>query len=66
MDSGWEKGGGFSVYHKGEMVVNYVGGYADEETELQWTLDTVSQYYSTTKGVAAIVMALLVDRYLNR
>ena len=39
-----------------------LGGYADRGAQWEWTSDIVSQYFSTSKAVAAVVMALLVDR----
>ena len=41
-----------------------MGGYADPDAEAQvpWTEETVSQFFSTTKGVSAIVIAMLVER----
>ncbi len=50
VESGQEYGSGFAVYHKGELVVNMVGGYADKAAHRPWTKDTVAQAYSTTKG----------------
>ena len=62
VDSGLEKGGGFAVWYKGELVFNYVGGYADDEAERPYTQDTLTIIYSSTKGVSAIATALLVER----
>lgn len=62
IESGELKGGGLSVYHNGELVVELFGGQADPHNNMEWERDTLTQAYSTTKGVAAIVMAMLVDR----
>ena len=51
------------MYYKGEKVVDFIGGYADPEANLPWKKDTLCQIYSATKGVSAIVVGMLVDRY---
>ncbi|XP_072174833.1 beta-lactamase domain-containing protein 2-like [Diadema setosum] len=55
-------GSAFSAYYKGKKVVDLWGGYADADIGQQWRQDTMSIFYSTTKGIAAICFALLVDR----
>ena len=62
MDSGLETGGAFAVFHKGELVVEFSGGYADEEAELGWNKETLAPLFSSVKGMTAITMAMLVDR----
>ncbi|XP_013394567.1 beta-lactamase domain-containing protein 2 isoform X2 [Lingula anatina] len=63
LKSGQEKGGGFAVYHKGELVVDIWGGYRDTQGEgVPWKEDTLGLFFSTTKGVAALMVAMLVDR----
>ncbi|XP_072176682.1 beta-lactamase domain-containing protein 2-like [Diadema setosum] len=57
-------GSAFSAYYKGEKVVDVWGGYADGEIRQPWREDTMSVFYSTTKGVAAICLAMLADRGL--
>jgi len=64
VESGEQQGGAFAVYYKGERVVNLLGGYADPEAQIPWTEDTISQFFSTTKGISALVIAMLVDRGL--
>lgn len=52
-EHGWDKaeaGSAFSVYHKGEKVVDIWAGYADYEAEVLWKEDTMSILLSTTKG----------------
>ena len=44
-------------------MVEFSGGYADEEAEWTWERTTLTHLFSTGKGVAAVVMAVLVDRY---
>lgn len=57
-----EIGASFSVIHKGELVVDLWAGDADETGATPWAHDTLANVWSTTKGVAAICVALLVDR----
>src|SRR5262249_50845811 len=52
----------FSVVHDGEVVVDLWGGYADKARTRPWAADTLTNVWSTTKGVAAICIAMLVDR----
>lgn len=46
LDSGLEHGAGIVIYYKGEMVVEFYGGYADEEAEWLWSKDVVTQVKS--------------------
>jgi len=57
-----ELGAGFAAVHDGEVVVNLWGGWANREQTRPWVEDTIAPVYSTTKGVSALVMALLADR----
>uniref|UniRef100_A0A914UL92 Beta-lactamase-related domain-containing protein n=1 Tax=Plectus sambesii TaxID=2011161 RepID=A0A914UL92_9BILA len=60
---GWERdGASFVVYHKGKKVVDLWGGYADTASLRKWKEDTISVVFSSTKAVAALCVALLVDR----
>ena len=59
-----ELGAGFAAVRGGEIVVNVWGGWADRARTRPWAPDTIVPVYSTTKGVAAIVMAWLADRGL--
>lgn len=61
---GEEIGAGFAATRDGEVVVDIWGGWADRALTRPWTQDTIVPVYSTTKGVSAIVMALLADRGL--
>jgi CubicO group peptidase (beta-lactamase class C family) len=56
-------GGAFSAYYKGEPVVDLWGGYADVETKQLWEKDTISMAYSSTKGLAALCIGVLVTRW---
>ncbi|KAK6051054.1 hypothetical protein COOONC_11441 [Cooperia oncophora] len=56
---GWEKGGAaFAVYHKGRLVVDLWGGYADKSCNRLWN----EGHHDFS--VAAICVAILVDRGL--
>lgn len=56
-------GGAMCVYHRGEKVVDVWGGRRDEQGA-QWAHDTMAVSYSTTKGVTATALHILVDRGL--
>ncbi len=57
-----EMGASFSAIRDGEVVVDIWGGWANREQTRAWEENTIAPVYSTTKGVSAIVMALLADR----
>lgn len=57
-----ELGAGFAVMLDGETIVNLQGGWADRKKTRLWDTDTLVPVFSTTKGVAALVIALLLDR----
>ncbi|PIO76532.1 beta-lactamase [Teladorsagia circumcincta] len=60
---GWERGGAaFVVYFNGKKVVDLWGGYADKECKRLWKKDTLNVAFSSTKAVAAICVAQLVDQ----
>ena len=56
-------GAAVSVYHRGECVVDLWGGSKDDEGTL-WSRDTMAPSFSTTKGVAATLLHIYVDRGL--
>ena len=56
-------GAAVSVYHRGEKVVDLWGGCCDEDESL-WQRETMAPSFSTTKGVAATLLHLYVDRGL--
>jgi len=56
-------GAAFCVYHQGTCVVDLWGGYRDRRGT-QWTRDTMSPSFSTTKGVASTLLHMMVDRGL--
>ncbi len=57
-----ELGSSLCVYHRGECVVDIWGGYQDREKTRPWEADTTICVYSTTKALAAVCAAVLVDR----
>lgn len=60
-DAGNELGAGFSAYLDGDLIVDLVGGYANRDKTAAWTADTIVPVYSTTKPIAALVLASLID-----
>jgi len=59
---GVEIGAGLAVYHRGRRVVDVWGGTADVARGSPWTHDTRIVVFSSTKGLAAMALALLADR----
>lgn len=59
-----ELGACFAAYKDGEKVVDLWGGYKDREKKIPWTEDTLINVWSTTKGMAALTIARLVDQGL--
>lgn len=59
-----QHGGSVAVVHRGELVAELWGGYSDAAQDQSWRQDTLVNVWSTTKGIAAIAMAMLVDRGL--
>lgn len=57
-----ELGGSVAVYHKGEKVVDLWGGIRDPKANTPWKEDTMAVVYSTTKGLAAMTLALAHSR----
>jgi CubicO group peptidase (beta-lactamase class C family) len=53
-----ELGGACCVYQDGEKVVDLWGGVKDRASGEPWRNDTMVVVHSTTKGLAAMVMAL--------
>ena len=57
-----ELGGACCVYHRGERVVDLWGGVRSKTTGEPWQEDTMVLVYSTTKGLAAMTLALAHSR----
>lgn len=57
-----ELGAGFAAVRDGKIVVDLWGGWADRAQTRPWTRETLVPVCSSTKGVSALVLALLVER----
>lgn len=57
-----EVGAALSVFQGERCVVDLWGGHADAARVHPWRQDTLLNVYSTTKGIVATCIALLVDR----
>jgi CubicO group peptidase (beta-lactamase class C family) len=57
-----ELGGACCVYHRGEKVVDLWGGIRNDQTGEPWERDTMVIVHSTTKGLAAMTLALAHSR----
>ena len=57
---GEEVGAGFSLVHDGKPVVDLTGGTADDSGRV-YDAETLQLVFSSTKGVAAICLAMLVQ-----
>lgn len=57
-----ELGGACCVYQQGEKVVDLWGGVRNKETGEPWEADTMALVYSTTKGLAAMTLAIAHSR----
>lgn len=55
-------GAAVCVYHRGRPVVDLWGGWADLEAAQRWRRDTLQPVFSSTKGVTATCVHLLVQR----
>ena len=56
-----EVGAGFCVVVDGEVVVDLWGGFQDRAQTRPWGENTLVNVYSTTKGIAALAFARLVE-----
>jgi CubicO group peptidase (beta-lactamase class C family) len=61
-EDGLELGAGFAAIVDDRVVVDLYGGYSDHNRTIPWNSDTLVPVYSTTKPIAAMVLALLVER----
>jgi CubicO group peptidase (beta-lactamase class C family) len=57
-----EIGAACTVYHRGTKVVDLWGGYRDRKSQALWEENTMEIVFSTTKGMAAITLAVLNSR----
>jgi len=58
---GGELGARFAFAVEGEIVVDLMGGHADRKRTVPFGPDTLTALFSTTKAVAALMVARLVD-----
>lgn len=56
-----ELGAGFSAYLDGQLIVELFGGFADRKKQRAWDSETVVPIYSTTKPIAALTLAHVID-----
>lgn len=56
-----ELGAGFSAYLDGDLIVDLHGGYADRKKQTAWNERTIVPVFSTTKPIAALVLARVID-----
>jgi CubicO group peptidase (beta-lactamase class C family) len=57
-----ELGGACCAYHRGEKIVDLWGGVRNKATGEPWQEDTMVIVYSTTKGLAAMTLAVAHSR----
>ena len=60
--AGQELGARFCVAIEGEVVVDLMGGWADRAASVAFGPDTLTPVFSTTKALAALMMARLVSQ----
>uniref|UniRef100_A0A915A7Y9 Beta-lactamase-related domain-containing protein n=1 Tax=Parascaris univalens TaxID=6257 RepID=A0A915A7Y9_PARUN len=51
-----------AAYHNDEIIVDLWGGYADRSADRLWEHDTMTVTFSTTKAIAALIVAIFVSR----
>ncbi|MEO0700203.1 MAG: serine hydrolase domain-containing protein, partial [Pseudomonadota bacterium] len=56
-----ELGAGFCAIIDGEVIVDLHGGFSDRKKTQAWTPETIVPVYSTTKPIAALVLASVID-----
>jgi CubicO group peptidase (beta-lactamase class C family) len=59
---GRELGARFALAIDGEIVIDLIGGWADRAQTRPFAADTLTSVFSTTKAVAAFMIARLVDQ----
>lgn len=59
---GLELGARFAFAVDGEIVVDLIGGWADRAQTRPFAADTLTSVFSTTKAIAAFMIARLVDQ----
>lgn len=61
LDEGLELGASFCAQIEGETIIDIYGGYSDRARQNPWAADTLVPIYSTTKPIAAIIIARIQD-----
>ncbi|OZC05024.1 beta-lactamase [Onchocerca flexuosa] len=56
------EGAHLTIIQNGKVVVNLWNGYSDSESLREWTQNTKTILFSTTKAIAALCLAIQVDR----
>ena len=62
IDTGDDCGASIAVHHKGELVADLWGGFADEAHTRPWESDTLVNVWSTTKTMTFVCALILADR----
>jgi len=57
-----EVGAALTVFHGERRIVDLWAGHMDASCTQPWQKDTLLNVYSTTKGIVAVCVAMLVDR----
>ena len=57
-----EVGAALTVFHGERCIVDLWGGHTDANLTEPWRKDTLLNVYSTTKGLVAVCVAMLVER----
>src|SRR3990167_3147396 len=60
--AGEELGARFTLVEAGEVVLDLWAGWADRKRTVAWDARTLAPVFSTTKAVAALMIARLVDQ----
>ncbi len=63
-EAGLEIGSSLAVTHRGKIVVDLWGGFADEARTIPWQADTIVPVASTTKIILNIGVLIALDRGL--
>ena len=62
--SSGETGCSVAVVHRGRPVVDLVAGWVDADRSVEYSAENLQIVFSTTKGIAAVALAMCVERGL--
>ena len=66
LEAGAHHGCAVAIHHRGRPVADFWGGrrgvIGDPSADVAWTSDTLALSYSTTKGVAATALHMVLER----